>query len=360
MAGPASLKDWVKSRPTGGIPLTATLPEGLRIGSRYRIRRLLGIGGMGAVYRARDEELDRDVALKLIRSEIADNPAALERFKREVQLSSRVTHKNVLRVYDLAESDGVKFLSMQFVDGVDLSTVLKRDGRLPVARFVRLWRQILEGLRAAHEQGVVHRDLKPQNVMVDATDRVYVTDFGLAKSLEQSGVTQTGAIVGTPYYMSPEQVKGAPVDHRSDIYSAGVLLYEMATGRLPFTGATPYEVMAQRLQKAPTRPRRSTRSFPPSSEKSSSAAWRWTRPCATHRRRSPEGSRERLLPDDSALRSRAPSLDPAGAGRHGSAGARRGRAPVARAPRGPRGASRRAGRAGSAGARRRSVPEPDR
>jgi serine/threonine protein kinase len=287
VASPASLRDWVKSRPTAGVPLTATLPEGLRIGSRYRIRKLLGVGGMGAVYRARDEAArpGRRPETDPIRDR--REPGGARALQAEIQLSSRVTHKNVLRVYDLGESDGVKFLTMQFVDGADLATIFKRDGRLPVARFVRLWRQILEGLRAAHEQGVVHRDLKPQNVMVDATDRVYVTDFGLAKSLEQSGVTQTGAIVGDALlHGPPEQVKGAPVDHRSDIYSAGVLLYEMATGRPPlhrhdalrsdgFSGCRGLR----------PRPRRSTPSFPGSSGKSSSAAWRSTRPCATPRSR---------------------------------------------------------------------------
>jgi tetratricopeptide (TPR) repeat protein/TolB-like protein len=251
MAAPASLKDWVKSQPVGGAAASLVLPEGLEIGRRYRVRQLLGVGGMGSVYRVHDQELDRDVALKLIRSDIAENPEALERFKREIQLSSRVTHRNVLRVYDLGESDGIRFLTMQFVEGEDLATVLQRYGKLPVARLTSIFRQILEGLRAAHEQGVVHRDLKPQNIMVDAADKIYVTDFGLAKSLEQAGMTQTGFVVGTPYYMSPEQVKGSRVDHRSDIYSAGVILYQMATGQLPFTGNTPYEVMAQRVQRPP-------------------------------------------------------------------------------------------------------------
>ena len=250
LAGPASLKEWVKSRPTGPA-VSPLLPEGLEIGRRYRVLKLLGVGGMGAVYRVHDQELDRDVALKLIRSDIAENPAALERFKREIQLSSRVTHRNVLRVYDLGESDGVRFLTMQFVAGEDLAAMLCREGKLTIARLTPIFRQVLEGLRAAHEQGVVHRDLKPQNIMLDAADNVYVTDFGLAKSLEQAGMTQTGAVVGTPYYMSPEQVKGSAVDHRSDIYSAGIILYEMATGKLPFTGRTPYEVMVQRVQRQP-------------------------------------------------------------------------------------------------------------
>ncbi len=250
MAAPTSLKDWVKGL-SGSSAAALVLPEGLEIGRRYRVRQLLGVGGMGSVYRVHDQELDRDVALKLIRSDIAESPAALERFKREIQLSSRVTHRNVLRVYDLGESDGIRFLTMQFVEGEDLASVLQRYGKLPVPRVISVFRQILEGLRAAHEQGVVHRDLKPQNIMVDAADKIYVTDFGLAKSLEQAGLTQTGAVVGTPYYMSPEQVKGSPVDHRSDIFSAGVILYQMATGQLPFTGNTPYEVMAQRVQRLP-------------------------------------------------------------------------------------------------------------
>jgi serine/threonine protein kinase/tetratricopeptide (TPR) repeat protein len=252
MASPTSLEQWVKSRSTSGIGMSSVLPEGLEIAGRYRIRKLLGMGGMGAVYRVHDGELDRDVALKLIRSDIGENPETLERFKREIQLSSKVTHKNVLRVYDLGASEGIKYLTMQFVEGEDLSTVLKREGRLPVPRLTRILRQILEGLIAAHEQGVIHRDLKPQNIMLDASDNVFVTDFGLAKSLEQSGMTQTGVIVGTPYYMSPEQVKGTPIDHRSDIFSLGVILYQMSTDQLPFTGSSPYEVMAQRLHAVPS------------------------------------------------------------------------------------------------------------
>ena len=207
------------------------------------------MGGMGAVYLVHDKGLDRDVALKLIRSDIADDADALERFKREIQLSSRVTHSNVLRVFDLGESDGIQFLTMQFVDGRDLSTILKKQGKLPVERLLRVFRQTAEGLKAAHDQGVIHRDLKPQNIMLDSADRVYVTDFGMAKSSEQSGMTQTGAVIGTPFYMSPEQVKGEPVGPQSDIFSLGVILYQMATGTVPFSGATPFEVMMVRVQR---------------------------------------------------------------------------------------------------------------
>ncbi len=249
MDSPRSFPEWAKASSSHG-PMSAALPPGLEIGKRYRVEQLLGRGGMGAVYRVHDKDLDRDVALKLIRTDIAEDPETLSRFKREIQLSSKVTHRNVLRVYDLGESDGIKFQTMQLVSGDDLSAPLKK-GRLPNDRLVKIFRQICEGLNAAHEQGVIHRDLKPQNVMLGQGDVVYLTDFGLAKSLEQSGLTQTGAVIGTPFYMSPEQVKGQETDQRSDIYSLGIILYQMATGTLPFKGSTPYEVMIQRVQRPP-------------------------------------------------------------------------------------------------------------
>jgi tetratricopeptide (TPR) repeat protein len=251
MGSPSSFKEWASKSQRGAS--SVVLPAGLEIGRRYRVKSLLGMGGMGAVYLVHDKDLDRDVALKLIRSDIAEDADTLERFKREIQLSSRVTHPNVLRVFDLGESDDIKFLTMQFVDGRDLATILKKQGKLPTDRLIRVFRQVAEGLKAAHDQGVVHRDLKPQNIMIDSQDRVYVTDFGLAKSAEQSGMTQTGALIGTPFYMSPEQVKGEPVGPRSDIYALGVILYQMAAGVVPFTGATPFEVMIQRVQR-PARP----------------------------------------------------------------------------------------------------------
>ena len=228
-----------------------TLPEGFEIGRRYRVVKLLGRGGMGAVYKCHDEELEREVALKIIRPEIASDTAIIERFKREIQLSSRVTHKNVLRVYDLGEADGVRFLTMQFVEGEDLANLLRRTGPLPVTRLFHVFRQICEGLAAAHEEGVVHRDLKPQNVLLDGEDHVWLTDFGLAKSLGGSAMTEMGAVMGTPSYMSPEQVRGQAVDKRSDIYSLGIVFYEMATGRTPFGGGSMYEVLMRRLSTPP-------------------------------------------------------------------------------------------------------------
>ena len=228
-----------------------TVEAGLGLGERYHIVRQLGEGGMGEVYLARDKELDRDVALKVIRIDLASNPAILERFKREIQLSSNITHKNILRVYDLGEANGVKFLTMQFVQGRDLSAVMRREAPLSVPRVVEIFRQICEGLQAAHEQGVIHRDLKPQNIMIDDREHVLITDFGLAKSLNYGTLTEAGKVIGTPHYMSPEQVKGVELDQRSDIYSLGIILYEMLTGTLPFTGASAWEVMIQRTQKTP-------------------------------------------------------------------------------------------------------------
>ncbi len=241
-----------------GPSASGVVAEGIEIGRRYQVVGLLGKGGMGAVYRAHDRELDRDVALKLIRSDLADDPTALERFKREIQLSSTVTHKNVLRVYDLGESEGVKYLTMQFVDGEDLAGLIKREGALPLPRLLDIFQQVCRGLGAAHEKGVLHRDLKPQNIMLDKSGTVYLTDFGLAKSLAQGSMTETGAMLGTPFYMAPEQVKGEEFDSRSDIYSLGVILYEMSTGQLPFQGKSAYDILFQRLQRAP-RPARELR-----------------------------------------------------------------------------------------------------
>jgi tetratricopeptide (TPR) repeat protein/predicted Ser/Thr protein kinase len=239
------------------------LAEGSQIGRRYRVVKLLGRGGMGAVYRCRDEELKRDVALKIIRPEIAGDTDVIDRFKREIHLSSSVTHRNVLRVYDLGEAEGVRFLTMQFVEGDDLSNLLKKTGALPTPRLVALFRQICEGLAAAHEEGVVHRDLKPQNVLLDAEDHVYLTDFGLAKNLGGSLRTERGVVMGTPSYMSPEQVRGEAVDKRSDIYSLGIVFYEMATGRTPFEGGSMFEVMMRRLSTPPKPVTESNREIPP-------------------------------------------------------------------------------------------------
>jgi len=220
-------------------------------GSRYEVKRLLGQGGMGAVYHAWDRELDRDIALKEIRPELVDQPDVIARFKREIQLASEITHPNVLRVYDLGAAEGKRFLTMQYVDGMTLSAHLRRGGLPETREAVSIFRQLCAALAAAHDKGVVHRDMKPGNVMINADGQAFVMDFGLARSLALSGLTQTGAVLGTPHYMSPEQVSGQKVDARTDVYALGVMLFQMLTGELPFQGESTFEIMMQRVQKDP-------------------------------------------------------------------------------------------------------------
>src|SRR6202171_2678061 len=206
---------------------------GMLLAERYEILELLGRGGMGAVYKARDTELERIVALKLIRADLASNPEILRRFKQELILAREVTHRNVIRIFDLGQAKGFKFITMEFVEGRDLRAVLRERGKFSPDETVQIIAQVCRALESAHAAGVVHRDLKPQNIMLDAKDRVYVMDFGIAHSLETPGMTQTGALMGTPEYMSPEQAKGLKVDARSDLFALGIIFYEMLTGISP-------------------------------------------------------------------------------------------------------------------------------
>src|SRR3984957_11190271 len=216
------------------VRTTTKLQPGDVIGGRSEILELLGEGGMGAVYKASDRELNRFVALKLIRSDLASNPAILARFKQELLTAHQVTHKNVIRIYDLAEADDVKFITMEFIEGCDLRRLLQDQGKLPPERAVEIIRQICLALDAAHSAGVIHRDLKPQNVMCDKTGRILVMDFGLARSIESKGMTQTGALMGTIEYMSPEQSMGKPLDQRSDLFAIGLIFYELLTNETPY------------------------------------------------------------------------------------------------------------------------------
>ena len=236
---------------------SGTLAPGTEFGPRYRIESLLGRGGMGAVYKAYDKELNRVVALKLVRPELTADASSMQRFKQELLLASKISHKNILRIHDLGDVEGVKFISMAYVEGEDLHHALEREKRLPLARALNITRQLCAALDAAHAEGVVHRDLKPQNILIDQADNAYVSDFGLAKSLERSAaiMTRTGEVLGTPRYMSPEQVEGKPADHRSDIYSLGLIAYEMVTGDLPFQGDSALQVMYQRVTDKPKSPK---------------------------------------------------------------------------------------------------------
>jgi serine/threonine protein kinase len=242
---------------------TASLSFDEDFGPRYHVECILGMGGMGRVYRAHDKELDRTVALKILRQDAGDDPLALQRFKQELQLASRITHPNILRIHDLGECRGLKFISMQYVEGGDLLQILRKEGALPLPRAVSIMVQLCEALQAAHSASVVHRDLKPQNILVSESDHVFISDFGLAKSIEPAltGVTRTGAILGTPKYMSPEQVQGKPVDHHTDIYSLGLIFYEILTGTLPFNGDSTYQLMYQRVHELPSRAAKSSNSF---------------------------------------------------------------------------------------------------
>jgi serine/threonine-protein kinase len=228
------------------------LGEDLRTGDalagRYQILRRLGTGGMGAVYAALDLELDETIALKLLRSELASSAGVLERFRREVKLARRVTHPNVARTYELGEHAGVRFLTMEYVDGESLASLLRQRGRMEESRAVAIALPICAALQAAHQAGVVHRDIKPDNVMVARDGRVVLTDFGIARGgLDQAERT----LVGTPRYMAPEQVSGGALTARTDLYSLGATLYEMLSGEPPFDGPTLTDLLIARLQAAP-------------------------------------------------------------------------------------------------------------
>ncbi len=235
----------------------AAITLGSDFGTRYRIESLLGQGGMGRVYKAYDKELDRTVAIKVVREGAIGQADALKRFKQELVLASKISHKNILRIHDMGEVGGVRFISMAYIQGKDLQHIIRENPKMPLERVLKFSQQIAEALAAAHAEGVVHRDLKPQNLLIGNDDQVFVCDFGLAKSFEDSaiGMTRTGAFLGTPRYMSPEQVEGKPADQRADLYAFGLILYEMVTGDVPFTGESTLKVMYQRIQEKPKSPK---------------------------------------------------------------------------------------------------------
>ncbi len=224
------------------------LQTGDVLGGRYEILQLLGEGGMGAVYKAMDRELDRPVALKLIRPQLAANPSILARFKQELLLAHQVTHKNVIRIYDFGDADGVKFITMEFVEGQDLRGLIQETKKFPPEEAVEIIQQVCRALEAAHSVGVIHRDLKPQNIMRDQTGRILVMDFGLARTVQGDGMTQTGALVGTMEYMSPEQALAKDLDQRSDLFTVGLILYELLTGVTPFRAESAVASLIKRNQ----------------------------------------------------------------------------------------------------------------
>src|SRR2546428_493362 len=235
------------------------LRPGTLFASRYEVKELLCTGGMDVVYRAFDRELQEPVAIKTLRPEaLAGDGVALERFKQEIRLARRIAHRNVVRTYDLGEVNGLYYLTMEYVEGTSLKQLIGTRGRLPVPVVLTIGKQLCRALEVAHEQGVIHRDIKPQNIVVDPTGFLKVMDFGIARLATPAtgkGLTQEGMSIGTPDYMSPEQLSGLELDARSDLYSAGVVLFECLTARVPFEAASVYALIAKHLEQSPPDPR---------------------------------------------------------------------------------------------------------
>jgi eukaryotic-like serine/threonine-protein kinase len=248
--------------PASNANAKAAVEIGEIVGERYEVLSLLGSGGMGTVYKAYDRELGRAVAIKVVRPEYASHPEMLQRFKQEIILTQQISHKNVIRIFDLGIAPGLLYISMEYIDGQDLAALMAK-GRLPVEETVRIMREVFLALDAAHSEGIVHRDLKPQNILIGTQGKASVMDFGLARSLEQPNVTRAGVLVGTPYYMSPEQAKGESADARSDLFAAGIIFYELLTGVIPFHADTILASLLKRTHETPLEPSRVDQSVPP-------------------------------------------------------------------------------------------------
>lgn len=238
------------------------LTTGSTFAGRYQIIEELGKGGMGRVYKVHDTKIKEKIALKLIKPEITKDKKTIERFSNELKLARKIRHKNICQMFDLGEERGTHFITMEFVPGQDLKGLTRQTGQLAVGTTISIAQQICDGLTEAHKLGVVHRDLKPSNIMIDKEGDVRIMDFGIARSLKAKGITGTGMMIGTPEYMSPEQVEGKEVDQRSDIYSLGVILYEMLTGQVPFEGDTPFSVAMKHKTEAPLNPRKVNAQIP--------------------------------------------------------------------------------------------------
>jgi serine/threonine protein kinase len=237
-------------------PTTVFVTLGLRAGDvfhgRYEILAPLGQGGMGIVYKARDRSLDEIVAIKVLRPDFGRDPTMALRFKSEIRLARRVRHHNVCAIHDFGEADGLLYISMEYIEGVDLKRVVRERGALPIDRACDVLLQVAAGLQAVHDAGIIHRDLKTPNILLEKTGVARLMDFGIAKREDsEGGMTVTGQVVGTPEYMSPEQAQGHKVDARTDVYSLGIVAYEILTGRVPFRGETPISTILKHIHDPP-------------------------------------------------------------------------------------------------------------
>jgi len=230
-------------------------PRGTLFAGRYEIIEELGKGAMGAVYRVEDKKIGQEIALKLINPEVASDKKTIERFRNELKTTRMISHRNVCRMFDLSDAEGTHFITMEYIPGEDLKSFIRRVGQLPSGKAISIAKQVSEGLAEAHRLGVVHRDLKSSNIMIDKEGNARIMDFGIARSHRAKGLTGEGIIIGTPEYMSPEQAEAKEVDHRSDIYCLGVILYEMVTGKLPFEGDTPLSIAMKHKGEIPKSPK---------------------------------------------------------------------------------------------------------
>jgi len=259
----------IKQPPAPSVTQTATFlssPRELAVGGtfagRYQVTEELGKGGMGRVYKAYDTEIKEHVALKVLNPEIAADESIVERFRNELKFARKISHRHVCRMFDLGRVDDTAYISMEYVSGEDLKTLLRRIGHLPARKALAFAEQVAEGLAEAHRLGVVHRDLKPQNIMIDREGNARIMDFGIARALKTKGITDPGMIIGTPDYMAPEQFEGKDADQRTDIYALGAILYEMLTSGPPFEGETPLVVAMKHKTERPRDPRETNPQVP--------------------------------------------------------------------------------------------------
>lgn len=230
--------------------------------SRYQILKELGRGGMGIVFQAQDKQLNEQVAIKILSPMVSSDADALERLKREVSAARRITHPNIIRIHDISEMNGLQYVSMEYFHGMTLKDYIRQNAPLSINQAQNIAAQICDGLDAAHKQGIIHRDLKSQNIIVNSLNQIKIIDFGLAHTSHLQGLTATGLIMGTPEYMAPEQVAGRKVDERADIYSLGIILYELFTGKVPFTGDSAIAVGFKQMKEDAPKPTATNAAIP--------------------------------------------------------------------------------------------------